>query len=144
MDIGIDLSSLTTRVVTRLAPGSRAELAGLQDGDKILKTSGMGYSLKRFRMHVQYVVERNGGQEIEGRYWPRSFDTVSSFQLAEQHFYGSDLPLLPLCLTTPLAPTLVCKSSEDFLLFGILSISQCCRTCMCSAQNRREKRASQT
>ncbi len=81
MDIGFDSSSQSPRGVTGLRSGSRAELAGLQNGDKLLKSSRIEESLSRSWMHFLYVVDRNG-QEIEGKYWPRSFDRVSSFQLA--------------------------------------------------------------
>jgi len=82
MDFGMSLSSPRTQVVRELQVGSRAELAGLQNGDILLRSSTVGESLSRFERRFHYVVERNG-QASEGEYWPRSFDKVASFQLAE-------------------------------------------------------------
>ena len=82
MEIGIDPSSLRAEEVLGLTAGSRAELSGLQNGDKIIKSSRFGEALSRFKMKFRYVIERDG-QEIKGEYWPRSFDRVSSLQLQE-------------------------------------------------------------
>jgi len=78
-EVGFDRSSMDSRVVTGLRSGSRAELAGLRNGDKLIKTSSVWECRDRMDRNFWFVVERDG-ERVHGEFWPRSFQKASSFQ----------------------------------------------------------------
>ncbi|GAB1309942.1 Peptidase M61 catalytic domain-containing protein [Madurella fahalii] len=79
LELGFSESSFGRGVIVGLVPGSRAEQAGLRDGDEIVRFwvfSTAGESLD----NKMKVVVRRQGQEIPILYWPRSYDKVESYQ----------------------------------------------------------------
>ncbi|KAK0639867.1 hypothetical protein B0T16DRAFT_383627 [Cercophora newfieldiana] len=78
-EVGFDPLTMNSRVVTGLRAGSRAELAGLQNGDKLIKTSSVWECRDRMDKNFSFVVERDG-ERVHREFWPRSFQTASSFQ----------------------------------------------------------------
>ena len=81
MDFGFERSSLDSRIITGLKKGSRAEFAGLQEGDKIVWNSRAWYS--NFENNMKLIVERDG-KKICVEYWPRSFKLAPSWQLVSE------------------------------------------------------------
>lgn len=78
-EVGFDPSTMNSRVVTGLRSGSRAEMAGLRNGDKLIKTSSVWECRDRMDRKFSFVVERDG-ERIHGEFWPRSFQRALSFQ----------------------------------------------------------------
>jgi predicted metalloprotease with PDZ domain len=80
LEFGFDRKSLDIRVVTDLKEGSRAELAGLREGDEIVWNSRVSVCKEDFESNMRLVVERGNGKfRIE--YWPRSFEMVPVWQV---------------------------------------------------------------
>ncbi len=80
LDVGFHYRSLDTGIVEGLAPGSRAEAAGLHNGDNILARGGSVEKCKSgLGMDFRFTVQR-GEERLEGVYWPRPFAKVTSYQ----------------------------------------------------------------
>ena len=58
-----------------LIPGSRAEEAGLKEGDKIVSSYGLWGLMDTLESKMRIVVLRDG-QELTFEYWPRSVDAL--------------------------------------------------------------------
>jgi len=80
LDFGMDRESFEVGVVKGLKTGSRAEQAGLKEGDVIVKSSYVWRCVDHFKETMKVVVEREG-LEIEIEYWPRSFELAKSWQM---------------------------------------------------------------
>ncbi|KAK0622429.1 hypothetical protein B0T14DRAFT_475415 [Immersiella caudata] len=78
-EVGFDPSTTNSRVMTGLRSGSRAELAGLRNGDKLIRTSNVWECRDRMDRNFHFVVERDG-ERVHGKFWPRSFQSAVSFQ----------------------------------------------------------------
>ncbi|KAI2793224.1 hypothetical protein POX_b03276 [Penicillium oxalicum] len=72
LEFGIDRSSTSKRIVSGLVPGSRAALAGLKNGDKILSTSRASFCAMNSSANMEICVERTC-QKVQISYWPHSF-----------------------------------------------------------------------
>lgn len=79
LEVGFHYRSLDTGVVEGLVPGSRAEAAGLRDGDKILARGTKGACEGDFGCDYWYTVQR-GEEKLDVVYWPRTFTKVTSYQ----------------------------------------------------------------
>jgi predicted metalloprotease with PDZ domain len=82
LDFGIDRESFEEGVVRGLKEGSRAEQAGLKEGDRIVKSSYPWRCVDHFEEEMSVVVERHG-LETEIKYWPRSFAIAKSWQMVK-------------------------------------------------------------
>jgi hypothetical protein len=69
-------------VVRGLKAGSRAEQAGLKEGDRIVKSSYLWRCVDHFKEKMTVAVEREGA-EMEIRYWPRGFEMAKSWQMVK-------------------------------------------------------------
>lgn len=81
LDFGLDKSSTNTRIVSGLVPGSRAAIAGLKNGDRILSTSRASICAMSLRANFEIVIERSC-KKVHISYWPRSFSKAEVFYLA--------------------------------------------------------------
>lgn len=80
-ELGFSPKSLRTGLLTDVKAGSRAELAGLRNGDEIHCT-GVSRSLLKFNREISFIVSRPGqSQLVKGKFWPRSFKKIESFQV---------------------------------------------------------------
>jgi len=82
LDFGVDRGSFEDGVVKGLTAGSRAELAGLKEGDRIVKSSYLWRCVDHFEEKMKVITERDGVQ-IEVKYWPRSFEMAKSWQMVK-------------------------------------------------------------
>ena len=84
-DSGFEAGSLITRVVKGLKRGSRAEKAGVREGDRILKNRAMGLVECGMEWWEKLVVEREVGdwgvERKEIVYWPRGAEKVECWEL---------------------------------------------------------------
>jgi len=80
LDLGMDARSFVTKVVSGVVPGSRAELAGVENGDRILWHSRLGACVTNLEKKVRLTVERDG-KKIELEYWPRGWTKAPSWQV---------------------------------------------------------------
>jgi hypothetical protein len=55
-------------------------LAGLKEGDRIVKSSYLWRCVDHFEEKMKVITERDGVQ-IEVNYWPRSFEMAKSWQM---------------------------------------------------------------
>lgn len=70
-------------VVTDVVAGSRADQAGLRNGDKIIDVSGMAACLTDFERRLKFQVDRDG-EKVKIEYWPRSWSKAISWQVVER------------------------------------------------------------
>jgi hypothetical protein len=82
LDFGMEKESFEEGVVRGLKGGSRAEQAGLKEGDRIVKSSYVWRCVDHFEEEMKVVVERQG-VETEIKYWPRSFEMAESWQMVK-------------------------------------------------------------
>ena len=82
LDFGMDRESFTVEVVRGLKVGSRAEKAGLREGDRILSSSEVWKCVDHYEAEMELVVEREGVGEVL-RYWPRSGEKVESLKFVK-------------------------------------------------------------
>lgn len=78
-ELGFGYQSLTTRVIEEVVPGSRAEEAGLRNGDELVWHSSVAECRYGAERKLEFVLQR-GGERMEGEYLPRSFKMVRSYQ----------------------------------------------------------------
>ncbi|KAK1656335.1 hypothetical protein BDP81DRAFT_364335 [Colletotrichum phormii] len=74
------MKSLERGVVSAIEPGSRANLSGLQDGDRILRLDGFEFSMLGPDREVKVLVERDG-ETCSFEYSPRGLDKVPCWQV---------------------------------------------------------------
>jgi predicted metalloprotease with PDZ domain len=80
LEFGLDKSSTNTRIVSGLVQGSRAAIAGLKNGDKILSTSRASLCAMSLSATFEIYIERDC-QKLQISYWPRSFTKARVFYL---------------------------------------------------------------
>lgn len=83
LDFGMDQKCFEYGLVMGLKSGSRAEEAGLREGDKILWSSHEWRCVDHFDAEMEVIVERDG-EEMPLRYWPRSREKVKSWQMVKK------------------------------------------------------------
>ncbi|KAE8451031.1 hypothetical protein EG329_004703 [Mollisiaceae sp. DMI_Dod_QoI] len=83
LDFGMDQKSFEYGLVMDLKNGSRAEDAGLKEGDRILGSSHQWRCVDHFEAEMEVVVERDG-EEKKINYWPRSHEKAKSWQMAKK------------------------------------------------------------
>jgi hypothetical protein len=81
-DIGFDEASITKdkRIVQGLKPQSRAEAAGLRNGDRILNAVRLNELRKDAESVMTLVVQKSDGKEVQIKFRPRSFEIVESYR----------------------------------------------------------------
>jgi hypothetical protein len=82
LEFGVDRDSFELGVVKGLKEGSRAEKAGLKEGDKIIGSSNLWKCVDTFEAEMEVVVEREGDEKTI-RYWPRSIERVESLKFVK-------------------------------------------------------------
>jgi len=82
LDFGMDRESFEEGVVRGLKAGSRAEQAGLKEGDRIVKSSYLWRCVDHFEEKMTVAIEREG-VEMEIMYWPRGFEMAKSWQMVK-------------------------------------------------------------
>jgi hypothetical protein len=82
LDFGMDRNSFESGVVKGLKMGSRAEEAGLKEGDKLLRMSPAWKCVDHFEEEMEVVTEREG-VETTMKYWPRSFVKVECLKFVK-------------------------------------------------------------
>jgi predicted metalloprotease with PDZ domain len=83
LELGFNPSSLGINKIFGLIKGSRAEQAGVREGDQLISswsTWGAGDSLDNM---MQLVILRDG-QQLVIKYWPRSYDKVENWMWVEE------------------------------------------------------------
>lgn len=80
IELGFHFDSLNARVISGVVKGSRAEQAGIRDGDVILEMSPLYLAAEVFQGHIDIEVQRS---EVTHhfRWWPRTWIKVQSYQL---------------------------------------------------------------
>jgi predicted metalloprotease with PDZ domain len=78
-ELGFSYTSLTSRIISGLIPGSRAAKAGLRDGDVLLRNDYLGNSADHYERNLNLVIRRDG-REIVINYWPRKWEKVECWQ----------------------------------------------------------------
>lgn len=81
-DLGIDRQSFEEGLVSGLKTGSRAEEAGLREGDRITWSSHAWRCAEDFEAQLEVVVQRNG-VDVKIKYWPRSYEKAASWQMVK-------------------------------------------------------------
>ncbi|KAJ6446927.1 Ketoreductase azaE [Purpureocillium lavendulum] len=79
LEMGFDRESLDTGIVSGLLDGSRAQAAGLRNGDLIVRHSRIEACEWQYERTFEIVVEV-GGEERSMEYWPRASRKVRSWQ----------------------------------------------------------------
>jgi len=79
LELGFSEGSLGTGIITDLVPGSRAEEAGLREGDKVVRSGGFSTTGDSLNNTLKVVVKRDGG-EAAIVFRPRSRETVDCYQ----------------------------------------------------------------
>ena len=82
LDFGMERESFEEGMVKGLKIGSRAEKAGLRDGDKIVSNSYIWKCVDDFDAQMDVVVQRKE-KIVTVKYWPRSFEKAKSWQMVE-------------------------------------------------------------
>ena len=75
LDFGMDRESFGEGIIKGLKERSRAEKAGLREGDKIVKSSPVWACVDHFEAEMKVVIERDGIEQTVS-YWPRSIEKV--------------------------------------------------------------------
>ncbi|CAJ0548353.1 Ff.00g019660.m01.CDS01 [Fusarium sp. VM40] len=85
VELGFEPISLSSRVVAGLKPGSRAEKAGVRNGDEILKSISLWTLSAKYGAMNQLTIRRaNSDEVLEVKYWPRSWEKVEAYQYVRQ------------------------------------------------------------
>ncbi|KAF8865277.1 hypothetical protein BDZ45DRAFT_441517 [Acephala macrosclerotiorum] len=87
LDFGMDQKCFEYGLVMELKSGSRAEEAGLKEGDKILWSSHEWRCVDHFDVEMEVIVERDG-EEMPIKYWPRTHEKVKSWQMIKKDEEG--------------------------------------------------------
>lgn len=78
-ELGFDESSISSKRITGLVKGSRAEEAGLREGEEVMDGSLYGWTADDAGRKMRLKVRR-GGEVVEVEYWPRTRHLVESWQ----------------------------------------------------------------
>lgn len=79
IDVGFSDKSFDTRIIEGVVPGSKAELAGLREGDKLLMAPSTSRCLTDETATFSFTALR-GDTKFQGEYDPRSSRTVPSYR----------------------------------------------------------------
>lgn len=83
-ELGFDEAALLqgAHILTGLVGGSRAECAGLKNGDRVFMLFGSAYNVAKSNVGktLKLRVEREGSRPFIVEYWPRSWDTVEAYE----------------------------------------------------------------
>jgi predicted metalloprotease with PDZ domain len=82
LDFGMDRESFDLGIVTNLKPRSRADQAGLIEGDVIVWSTHLQRCVDHFEEEMDVVVMRNG-KEHRIRYWPRMLSKADSWKMVK-------------------------------------------------------------
>jgi hypothetical protein len=83
LDFGMDKQAMEEEgIMNGLKVGSRAEKAGLREGDRILRSSYAWKCVDDFEEMIEVVVLREG-KEKRLKWWPRSWEQVESWQMVK-------------------------------------------------------------
>ncbi|GAM86976.1 hypothetical protein ANO11243_049970 [Dothideomycetidae sp. 11243] len=83
LDVGFNVSSLSCHIIEGLRPGSRAERAGVKEGDRILESISLWILAADYDMNNVMTLSRPGkpgGDIFVVEYWPRSGIKVECYQ----------------------------------------------------------------
>lgn len=83
LDFGIDRRSFYDKLVKGLKKGSRAEEAGLKEGDIIVSHSYLWRCVDHFEEKMEIIVKRDGS-DVKIVYWPRSYEMSKSWQMIKK------------------------------------------------------------
>ena len=79
---GMNPESFDTKTISGIIPGSRAEQAGLKNGDRILTHSWIWSCLTNFERMMEIIVSRDGTEaNLKFSYWPRDWRKARSWQV---------------------------------------------------------------
>lgn len=84
LEFGFNGDSIDNRVIGGLKPGSRADKAGLKEGDRILENTFSWEVGDDFDAKMNLTVQRQDGaalRVLEISYWPRTFEKVECYQV---------------------------------------------------------------
>ncbi|RFU28464.1 hypothetical protein B7463_g7895, partial [Scytalidium lignicola] len=81
-DLGMDRQGFEEGLVRGLKKGSRAEKAGLKEGDKITWSSHVWKCAEDFTAELKVVVNREG-KDFNVTFWPRAYEKAKSWQLVK-------------------------------------------------------------
>lgn len=79
LEVGYDERSFSTLVIEGLVAGSRAEEAGLRNGDIVIEKGFLFQVAECYHCNFTLVISRNG-KERDISYWPRKRDKVECWQ----------------------------------------------------------------
>lgn len=83
LELGFDETSLYPRGrITGVTVGSRAEQAGNRNGDEVVRFFSLFTASQSLDNMMQFTVRRDG-QEVEVKYWPRSYEKLESWMWVE-------------------------------------------------------------
>jgi hypothetical protein len=80
LDFGMDRESFDIGLVKGLKKGSRAEEAGLKEGDRIVWNSQLWRCVDDFEAELEVIVRRDA-KDMKVKYWPRAWEKADSWQL---------------------------------------------------------------
>lgn len=83
LEAGFDPSSLSTRVITGLKAGSRAEEAGIREGDRVIDSISFWRMAESFDTMNKMTLQRDGPQGPKNftvTYWPRTHEKFECYQ----------------------------------------------------------------
>ncbi len=83
LELGFDTASLNSRVISGTVPGSRAEGAGIRDGDAIVQTRSMYWQVADNIARNMSMWLMRDDVEFDVSYWPRSREKVPSLQVVD-------------------------------------------------------------
>jgi len=81
-DLGMDRQGFEDGWVRGLKKGSRAEIAGLKEGDRITWSSHAWKCAEEFAAELKVVVNREG-KDFNVTFWPRSHEKAKSWQMVK-------------------------------------------------------------
>lgn len=82
-ELGFDVNSMKTNKVAGLIKGSRADLAGVQEGDDIVSGYLVWMAADSLYNMMQVTVKRDGEEKII-RFWPRSHEKVECYMWVDE------------------------------------------------------------
>ena len=82
LDFGMDRESFEKGIVMGLKERSRAERAGLKEGDTIIRSSRVWKCVDTFEAEMEVVAQRDGVEKTV-TYWPRSIERAESLKFVK-------------------------------------------------------------
>ncbi|KAK0806031.1 hypothetical protein LTR02_003254 [Friedmanniomyces endolithicus] len=82
LELGFDTASLNSRVISGIVLGSRADEAGIKDGDAIVQTKSIWQVADDISRNMRMRLMRDG-VAYDVSYWPRSREKVPSVQVVD-------------------------------------------------------------